>query len=94
MFSEELSLANHPNPFTEITTIKFELQQRSNVTLTVSDLSGQTVFEVTESGLPSGTHAFNFDASNLSNGVYIYTINAVNMKGQNYIASKKIILSK
>jgi len=94
VLSEQLSLANHPNPFAEITTIQFGLEQRSDVTVTVSNLSGQIVFESTQSGLPSGTHTVNFDASNLSNGIYIYKINATSMDGRNYVATKKMVLSK
>ncbi|MEL6943641.1 MAG: T9SS type A sorting domain-containing protein, partial [Bacteroidota bacterium] len=94
ILSYQCCFSNYANPFARITTINFGLGQRYNVSIRVSNLFGQTVFEMTENGLPAGTHAFNFDASNLSNGVYIYTINAVGANGQNYVASKKMILSK
>ena len=89
----QLHLVNYPNPFKGFTTIEFGLEQRSNVTLSVSNLVGQTVFELTQNGLPSGTHIYNFDASNLSNGAYIYKINATGANGQTYVASEKMIIS-
>lgn len=88
------SLSNYPNPFDQSTTIKFGLLKSSKVTLTVSNLFGQKVFEVTENRLAAGTHEFNFDASTLSNGIYIYTINGTGTNGQSFVASRKMILSK
>ncbi len=85
------STGNFPNPFTEITTIKFGIEQQSNVTLSVYDLVGKKVFTSTKNGLPSGTYEFNFNGTNLSNGVYIYKINAINKAGQNYITTKKMV---
>lgn len=88
------SLTNYPNPFDRSTTIKFGLLKPSKVTLSVSNLFGQKVFEVTENRLAEGTHEFNFDASALSNGIYIYTINGTGTNGQSFVASRKMILSK
>lgn len=88
------SLGNYPNPFDQSTTIRFGLLQPAKVTLSVTNLVGQKVFELTENGLSAGPHEINFDASNLSSGVYIYKINATGINGQNYVASKKMILSK
>ena len=90
----QLHLNNYPNPFNGFTTIEFGLEQRSNVTLSISNLVGQTVFELTQNGLNSGTHIYNFDASNLDSGVYIYKINATGTNGQKYVASQKMIVSK
>ena len=88
------ALSNYPNPFDQSTTIEFGLLQPAKVTLSVSNLFGQKVFELTEDVLPAGDHEFKFDASDLSSGIYIYTINATGIDGQNYVASKRMILSK
>ena len=92
--AEKLYLSNYPNPFKENTTITFGLQQRSRVTLSVYNPFGQKVFELTQDGLPSGTHIFNFDAADLSSGIYLYKIYATDINGKNYVGSKKMILSK
>jgi hypothetical protein len=89
------SLSNYPNPFDQSTTIQFGLLQPSKVTLTVSNLFGQKVFEMTtDNVLLPGTHEFNFDASSLSSGIYLYTIQGTGTNGQNFVASQKMILSR
>ncbi len=85
---------NYPNPFNEITTIKFGLDQQSEVTLRVFNLLGQLAFESNEFDLPQGTHEINFNASNLTSGIYLYKINAVGSDGKHYVATKKMILSR
>lgn len=90
----QVYLTNYPNPFKEITTIQFVLEQQSKVALGVYNLLGEQVFELTQNRLPSGSHSFDFDASNLSSGIYLYKINATGINGQNYEATKKMILSR
>lgn len=90
----QVYLTNYPNPFKEITTIQFVLEQQSKVVLGVYNLLGEQVFELTQNRLPSGSHSFDFDASNLSSGIYLYKINATGINGQNYEATKKMILSR
>ena len=85
---------NYPNPFNPSTTIKFGIPQQSKVTLSVFNILGQKVFELTEQSLSAGSHSYNFDASMLSSGVYIYNINAVGVNGQNFVSSKKMTLLK
>ena len=91
---EQLYSSNYPNPFSQITTITFNLNQPSRVTLSVYNLFGQKVYEMTKNGLTSGPQAFTFDASNLSSGVYTYNIDAIGKNGQYYVANNKMILSK
>lgn len=89
------SMTNYPNPFSQTTTIEFGLlQPTKDVTLTVTNLYGQKVFELAESRLSAGLHTFNFDASKLSSGIYIYNIQATGTNGQSFTASKRMIISK
>lgn len=81
----------YPNPFNARTQIQFTLAQQATVTLTVYNVTGQKVYEMTESELVSGTHEFDVDASNLSSGMYVYTINATGKNGQNFVDSRKMI---
>ena len=85
---------NYPNPFNPTTKFEFGLPAQSKVTITIYNILGQKVFELKDKDLPAGVHTFNFNAYNLSSGVYIYNINAVGINGKNYIASKKMILTK
>ncbi len=91
--SQLYTSGNYPNPFSEITTIKFGLKQQSSVTLSVYDLLGQRVFESTKDSLHPGSYEFNFDGSNLSGGIYIYKLSAIGRDGQHYVATKKMIRS-
>lgn len=84
---------NYPNPFNPSTTIKFGLPEQSNVTLTIFNVLGQKVFEVSTNYF-SGSHSYSFDASKLSSGVYIYSLNATGVSGKNFVQSKKMMLVK
>ena len=70
---------NYPNPFNPTTTIKFELQIGSDVTLEVFDVSGRKVATLVNTRLNAGQHFAVFDASTLSSGVYFYRLRAGNM---------------
>jgi len=78
---------NIPNPFSDQTTIEYELPSgTSKALLTIYDVSGQEIqsFNITGKG------SLDIDSSNLENGTYIYTI-LVN--GQS-IASQKMIIQR
>lgn len=85
---------NYPNPFNPSTTIRFGLPIQSEVTLSIFNILGQKVLEITEKGLAAGIHSYNFDASQLSSGIYIYSIHAVGVDGKNFVSSKKMMLLK
>jgi hypothetical protein len=84
---------NYPNPFNPSTTIEFGLPEQSNVTLTIFNILGQKVFELSKNYF-SGSHSYSFDASQLSNGVYIYRLKAAGISGKNFVQSKKMMLLK
>jgi len=85
---------NYPNPFDQMTTIEFGLKQDANVTISVYDLLGQSVFESTRKTLSAGTYEYNFDGSNLNDGVYIYKIYATAGNGQRYVTSHKMMVAR
>jgi subtilisin family serine protease len=61
---------NYPNPFSKETEIRFDLNQRSSVTLTVFDVLGRKVRQLIDTNLDAGGHFLTFDARQLSSGVY------------------------
>ncbi|MDA3891376.1 MAG: T9SS type A sorting domain-containing protein [Salinivirgaceae bacterium] len=89
--SGQFELSNYPNPFNQSTSIKLRLQQQSKVTLSVYNVVGVKVFELTENELSSGTHLFNIDGSKLNSGIYVYKVNATGINGQNFVSSKRMI---
>ncbi len=65
---------NYPNPFNPTTTISFELDKPSEITLTVFDALGRTVSVLVDEQRNSGLHEVSFDASQLSSGIYFYRL--------------------
>jgi hypothetical protein len=67
---------NYPNPFNPTTTIRFNIPNQSNVTLTVYDVVGREVARLAEGVHQAGVYAVQFDASKLSSGVYYYKLSS------------------
>lgn len=71
------SVKNYPNPFTESTTISFDLKKSAkNVIVSVSDITGRIVFEKNLGSQNSGVNTTIIDGSTFSSGVYNCVINA------------------
>lgn len=66
---------NYPNPFNPSTTIPFELDEPTDVTVTVYDIMGRTVSVISENqSFNAGEHTLTFNAEGLTSGIYIYRI--------------------
>ncbi|MFH0882853.1 MAG: T9SS type A sorting domain-containing protein [bacterium] len=66
---------NYPNPFNPLTTIRFDLVQSQEVTLTLYNVHGQEVTRLIDGErLAAGHHARKLDAHALANGVYFYRL--------------------
>lgn len=69
---------NYPNPANGTTTINVNLAKSAKLSMVVTNLMGQKVYEVAANTVAAGTHTLTIDASVLSSGVYFYTVNADN----------------
>jgi hypothetical protein len=78
---------NFPNPFSTTSTIKVTLDNTANLTLEISNLMGQKVFQEDLGSMPAGTHPVTIDATNLDAGVYFYTIKI----GTNSVTKRMIV---
>jgi hypothetical protein len=67
---------NYPNPFKGSTLIDFELINPSEVILSVMDLSGRKVMEVSQGQMPVGKHTVTLQTTGLEAGAYFYTLRA------------------
>ncbi|HDR68433.1 MAG TPA: T9SS type A sorting domain-containing protein [Bacteroidaceae bacterium] len=65
------SLLNYPNPFTEQTTLIYDIPARAQVRLTVYNLMGQEVATLYEGIREAGTHRTELNASAFNNNVLI-----------------------
>ncbi|RPH90304.1 MAG: T9SS C-terminal target domain-containing protein, partial [Calditrichaeota bacterium] len=81
---------NYPNPFNPNTTIRFEVQQQTDVTLQVFNTLGKHVATlVANKPFAAGRYSVAWDASDLASGIYLYRLEA---GGQ--VETKRMILLK
>jgi len=78
---------NYPNPFTESTTIKFNLLETEEVTLTIRNMYGVVVQVLVSEMLPSGNHQYRWEASQVASGTYFYMLRA----GSQVLVKKMVI---
>ena len=68
---------NFPNPFSERTTIPYEIAESTRVKLEVYDMLGHRVRVLVDATLPAGRHEARFVAgSELASGIYLYRLQA------------------
>ncbi|MGD8782436.1 MAG: T9SS type A sorting domain-containing protein [Ignavibacteria bacterium] len=85
---------NYPNPFNPSTVIKFGLPQSAKVKLSVFNILGQKVMQITNKEYTAGVHTVEFNAGELSSGIYVYSITAIGESGSKFVQSKKMMLLK
>lgn len=78
---------NYPNPFSNNTTINVNLSEQADLSLEVTNLVGQKVFEINKGVVNAGSYDFVLNADNFTNGVYFYTVRANN----NQVTKKMIV---
>ncbi|SVE57783.1 uncharacterized protein METZ01_LOCUS510637, partial [marine metagenome] len=71
---------NYPNPFNPTTEISFSLNQESDVTLTIFNMLGQQVKELTSGLKSAGNYTLQWNGNDdlgrrVSSGIYLYTLN-------------------
>lgn len=82
---EEFSLTqNYPNPFNPASTIRYDLPERAEVTLSVYNMLGQRVALLVDGEVQPGWHEAVFETSNLSNGNYIARFQASGISGEQF----------
>lgn len=80
---------NFPNPFNSSTMISFTIPERANVEITVYDITGKTVFVLTNKSFEAGSYNIPFNAGSLPSGSYYYKMTA----GQ-YTSVQKLVVLK
>ena len=92
--ASKLALGNNPNPFNPSTTIRYTLEEASNVRLTIYNVLGQPVRVLVNSGQGQGVYSVQWDGRDsfgreVTSGVYLYRLEA----GAN-VSIQKMILVK
>jgi hypothetical protein len=70
---------NYPNPFNPATVIKYSIDRKSLVNLTVYNTLGQAVKELVNEELTPGSYQIRFEAGDLPSGVYYYRLKSGNL---------------
>ncbi len=69
-----LMRANYPEPFTERTTIRYEIPRAEHVRLTVHDVLGREVAVLVDAEQAPDVYDVTFEAGALPAGVYLYRL--------------------
>jgi len=80
---------NFPNPFNPMTTVKYQIPEKSLVTVKVYDVLGNEIETLVNEGKKSGSYEITWYAEGLPSGVYFYQL-----KAGSYIETKKMLLMK
>ncbi len=84
-----LNITQYPNPFANETTVRFSLDKASNVSYTITDMTGKVVATVNEGNLMTGNHTITVDGSSFANGIYYF-----NLKTDNAQVTRKMVVNK
>jgi hypothetical protein len=84
----DFAMACFPNPFNPTTTLSYELQASSHVSLKVYDTTGRLVQTLADGWREAGEHQVTFDGSNLPSGIYLFSLVA----GDNSATGKMVLL--
>jgi hypothetical protein len=93
--TNSFSISNYPNPFQNGTTIVYNLPEQGHVTLTVTNIYGQTLRTLVSTDQMEGIYKVKVDPAdlNLQPGVYMYKIE-VNGVTTNYNQVNKMIFTR
>ena len=85
---------NYPNPFNPTTTLRFDLPELSDVTLTIYNMLGQKVRTFNYQNTSAGYHSVTWDATNdlgqqVGAGVYLYQLQT-----KDFVKTRKMVLLK
>ncbi|MCD4695206.1 MAG: T9SS type A sorting domain-containing protein, partial [Bacteroidales bacterium] len=78
---------NSPNPFNGTSTVAVALDKPAELSLEVTNLMGQTVYQLPAKKYSAGSNQLIIDAESLKTGVYFYTV-----KSGNVSVTKKMIV--
>ena len=85
---------NYPNPFNPITSLRYDLPEQTQATLTIYDLMGREVTQLVNTTQEAGYKSVQWNATDMhgkpvSAGVYLYQIRA-----GKFVQTKKMALLK
>ena len=85
---------NYPNPFNPLTTIHFEIEELSDVSLKVFDLIGREVITLVSERKQPGSYQAEWNGEHHASGVYFYRLTSYNTKQGLQVRTHKMVLLK
>ena len=87
-------LGNHPNPFNNITLIKFSLPHQSNIKLAIFSINGRLIRVLSDDSYMGGVHQVMWDGKDtngktVASGTYVYQLTSEQQQ-----ISRKLVLAK
>lgn len=61
---------NYPNPFNPVTRISYEITTTSDVSLSITDLTGNAIAQLIRGRQASGRYEYDWNASGMASGIY------------------------
>jgi len=84
---DQLALVLQPNPAGDFSQLRFELKENTTVSVTVTNLMGQSVMNVQSQKSAAGFHTITLNTAELASGIYL-----VNVIAGNKTSSAKLIV--
>jgi hypothetical protein len=84
----EVTLGNSPNPFADVTYIKYYLPESTDISLEIYSMDGRQIFSQKVNDQPKGSYSVPFNAEMINSGVYLIKLNTE--YGQ-YISNMSIV---
>ncbi len=89
-----LSLSNYPNPFNPETTIRFDIPDHAQTTLSIYNIKGQRVKTLLDQPMDTGEHHAVWNGTDnldkpVSSGVYLYRL-----QSGDHVVTKRMLLMK
>lgn len=85
---------NYPNPFNNSTVIRYSVNEMSDVTIKVFDMTGREVTTLVNGTKQNGMFSVGFSNNNIASGTYIYRMTAHNNSGKTTVETKKMVVLK
>jgi hypothetical protein len=80
---------NYPNPFNSTTTFSYQLKSKSNIRLSIYDVSGKYIQTIVNESQSAGEYSISFNANHLASGIYFYILEV-----DSYVLIRKMLLVK
>ncbi len=87
-------LFNYPNPFNSSTEISYQISKPSFTSIEVFDITGRRIKVLKNKTENAGNYTVKFVADNLPSGIYFVRLQAKTTDGQQFTATKKMLLTK